>query len=28
VQVFAVFSWLLGPGGEQGAEAPVSTRNR
>jgi hypothetical protein len=28
VQVFAVFSFLLGPGGEQGAEAPVSTRNR
>ena len=28
VQVFAVFSWLLGPGGEQEAEAPVSTRNR
>ena len=28
VQVFAVFSWLLGPGEEQGAEAPVSTRNR
>ncbi|MEY2485890.1 MAG: hypothetical protein QOH39_1538 [Verrucomicrobiota bacterium] len=28
LQVFAVFSWLLGPGGEQGAEAPVSTRNR
>jgi hypothetical protein len=28
VQVFAIFSWLLGPGGEQGAEAPVSTRNR
>jgi hypothetical protein len=28
VQVFAVFSWLLGPGDEQGAEAPVSTRNR
>ena len=27
-QVFAVFSWLLGPGGEQEAEAPVSTRNR
>jgi len=27
-QIFAVFSWLLGPGGEQGAEAPVSTRNR
>ena len=26
--VFAVFSWILGPGGEQGAEAPVSTRNR
>ena len=28
VQVFAVFSVLLGPGTEQGAEAPVSTRNR
>lgn len=29
VQVFAVFSWLLGGGGgEQEAEAPVSTRNR
>ncbi|MFL6514450.1 MAG: hypothetical protein ACJ8M1_05445 [Chthoniobacterales bacterium] len=28
VTVFAVFSWILGPGGEQGAEAPVSTRNR
>ncbi len=28
VQVFAVFSWLLGAGGEQEAEAPVSTRNR
>ena len=28
VQVFAVFSFLLGPGQEQGAEAPVSTRNR
>lgn len=28
LQVFAAFSWLLGPGGEQGAEAPVSTRNR
>jgi hypothetical protein len=29
VQVFAVFSWLLGPsGGEQETEAPVSTRNR
>lgn len=27
VQVFAVFSWLLGAG-EQEAEAPVSTRNR
>jgi hypothetical protein len=29
-QVFAVFSWLLGPpgAGEQGAEAPSSTRNR
>src|SRR6476619_1807195 len=28
VQVFAIFSFLLGPGEEQGAEAPVSTRNR
>jgi hypothetical protein len=29
VQVFAVFSWQLGPGGEgQEIEAPVSTRNR
>jgi hypothetical protein len=28
VQVFAVFSFLVGPGTEQGAEAPVSTRNR
>lgn len=28
VQVFAVFSWLLGPGGEEHGEAPVSTRNR
>ena len=28
VQVFAVFSWLLGPATEQEAEAPVSTRNR
>ena len=28
MQVFAVFSWLLGPGGEQDVEAPVSTRNR
>jgi hypothetical protein len=29
VQVFAVFSWLLGPAGpEEQAEAPVSTRNR
>lgn len=28
LQVFAVFSWLFGPGGEQGAEAPASTRNR
>jgi len=28
VQIFAVFSFLLGPGEEQGAEAPVSTRNR
>jgi len=27
-QIFGVFSWLLGPGGEQEAEAPVSTRNR
>src|SRR5205085_2298699 len=28
LSVFGVFSWILGPGGEQGAEAPVSTRNR
>jgi hypothetical protein len=28
VQVFAVFSWILGPATEQEAEAPVSTRNR
>jgi len=28
VQVFGVFSWLLGPPGEHEAEAPVSTRNR
>jgi hypothetical protein len=29
VQVFGVFSWQLGPGGEeQEVEAPVSTRNR
>jgi len=28
VEVFAVFSWLLGGGHEQEAEAPVSTRNR
>ena len=30
VQVFAVFSWLIGPAGGEGqeAEAPVSTRNR
>jgi hypothetical protein len=28
VQVFAILSFLLGPGTEQGAEAPVSTRNR
>ena len=28
VQVFAVFSWVLGPGGGQESEAPVSTRNR
>ena len=28
VQVFAVFSLLLGPGGGEGAEAPASTRNR
>lgn len=28
VQVFAVFSWLLGPGSGQGAEVPASTRNR
>jgi hypothetical protein len=28
-QIFAVFSWLLGPAGpEEQAEAPVSTRNR
>src|SRR6266480_3035010 len=27
-QIFGVFSWLLGPGGEQEVEAPVSTRNR
>jgi len=28
-QIFAAFSWLLGPGGgEEEAEAPVSTRNR
>ena len=28
-QIFAVFSWLLGPGGApEGAEAPASTRNR
>lgn len=26
--VFAVFSFLLGPGGAEGAEAPASTRNR
>jgi hypothetical protein len=26
--VFAVFSWLLGPGESEGAEAPASTRNR
>jgi hypothetical protein len=28
VQVFAVFSWILGPGTEEHGEAPVSTRNR
>src|SRR5947207_11553686 len=28
VQVFGVFSWLLGPPGAQEAEAPASTRNR
>jgi hypothetical protein len=28
VSVFGIFSWILGPGGEQEAEAPVSTRNR
>jgi hypothetical protein len=28
VQVFAVFSWVFGPGGGGEAEAPVSTRNR
>jgi hypothetical protein len=29
VQIFAVFSWQLGPGGEEtDVEAPVSTRNR
>ena len=28
VQVFAVFSWILGPGGEEHGEAPASTRNR
>jgi hypothetical protein len=28
VKVFAVFSWLLGPGGGEQGEAPVSTRNR
>jgi hypothetical protein len=28
VSVFGVFSWILGRGGEEGAEAPVSTRNR
>ncbi len=27
-QVFAVFSWLLGPGGQEHGEAPASTRNR
>ena len=27
-QVFVVFSMLFGPGGETGAEAPASTRNR
>lgn len=28
VQVFAVFSWILGPGTEEHGEAPASTRNR
>jgi hypothetical protein len=28
LKVFAVFSWLLGPGGAEHGEAPVSTRNR
>jgi hypothetical protein len=28
VSVFAVFSWILGPGSEEQGEAPVSTRNR
>ncbi|MFN2541402.1 MAG: hypothetical protein ABR514_04425 [Chthoniobacterales bacterium] len=28
VQVFAIFSWLLGPAGGPEAEAPASTRNR
>ncbi|MGZ5554122.1 MAG: hypothetical protein ACXWHF_10835 [Chthoniobacterales bacterium] len=28
IQVFAVFSWLFGGGGEHEAEAPTSTRNR
>jgi hypothetical protein len=28
VQVFAVFSWLLGNPGEHEGEAPASTRNR
>jgi hypothetical protein len=28
VQIFVVFSWLLGGGAEHEAEAPVSTRNR
>ena len=28
LKVFAVFSWLLGPGGAEQGEAPVSTRNR
>ena len=28
VQVFAIFSYVFGGGGEAGAEAPASTRNR
>ena len=27
-QVFAIFSYVFGPGGEEGGEAPTSTRNR